>query len=110
MKKLIVGMAVWLAVGTAWAADEAGSGAKPSSAAREEQFKANKALQVQMLEEKLACVKAASSVADMKRCHDAQKARHQGEQLKRIEEQRRKLDEREKSLKERQSQQTAPAK
>ncbi|MBF0440092.1 MAG: hypothetical protein HQL93_13370 [Magnetococcales bacterium] len=93
-----IGMAVWLvAGGAAWAGDDAAKKAE-----NPEKFKENKAKHVQMLEEKLTCVKAANSQADLKNCHEAQKQRMQNERLARIPEQRKKLDEREKALKEKQ--------
>lgn len=71
-----------------------------NSSEKEELFKARKAREIQNLELKLSCFKAANSPAEMKRCHDAQKERNQSEQLQRIQEQRKKLDEREMNLKE----------
>lgn len=110
MNKLTVvaGVAVWLAVMPVWAADEApgkvveapGKEVVETAAQKAEKFQSHKAMQVKGLEARLACVKAANSPADIKNCHEAQKARQQEEKLQRIQEQRKKLDEREKMLKE----------
>ncbi|MBF0179535.1 MAG: hypothetical protein HQM03_05860 [Magnetococcales bacterium] len=96
----VAGMAAWMALGAAWAADAPPGKGAPAD--KEEQFKAHKASMVKMLEERLACIKAANSPADVKQCNEAHKARQQGEQLKRIQEQRKKLDDREKVLKDKQ--------
>ncbi|MBF0270980.1 MAG: hypothetical protein HQL98_02735 [Magnetococcales bacterium] len=89
----VVAVAVFLLAAPVWAA----GGANPE---KEEQFKARKAREIQNMEEKLACLKAANTPAEVKRCHEAQKMRHQTEQLQRIQEQRKKLDAREQNLKE----------
>ncbi|MBF0628481.1 MAG: hypothetical protein HQL91_09705 [Magnetococcales bacterium] len=89
----MVGVAVLLTTGPVWAA-------AANTPEKEEQFKARKAREIQNLESKLTCLKAANTPADLKHCHDVQKERLQDEKLQRIQEQRKKLDEREQSLKE----------
>lgn len=96
----MVGVVIGLGMaGAAWAAGDvpAKEAVKGDKAA---QFKARKAREIQDLEARLTCVKAANSPAELKQCHESVKARHQSEQLQRIQEQRRKLDEREKALRE----------
>ncbi len=108
MNKRIVGIGVgvWLAVVPAWV------GAQPpadQNAKKLERFQAQKSKMIEMMEQKLTCLKAANTPADMKSCHEAQKARQQAEQLQRIQEQRKKLDKRENALKEKQGEATQPA-
>ncbi|MEO5345266.1 MAG: hypothetical protein H7834_02670 [Magnetococcus sp. YQC-9] len=96
----VLGVAICLSAAMpVWAAGDAAA-KEAAKADKAEQFKARKAREVQDLEAKLSCIKAANTPAEMKRCQEAQKARHQNEQLQRIQDQRKKLDEREKNLQE----------
>lgn len=96
MMGVVIGLGM---AGAAWAAGDVAA-KEPDKAA---QFKARKVREIQDLEARLTCVKAANSPAELKQCHESVKARHQSEQLQRIQEQRRKLDEREKALREQQT-------
>ncbi|MBF0347988.1 MAG: hypothetical protein HQL81_09995 [Magnetococcales bacterium] len=61
-------------------------------------FQEAKKHQIDVMEKKLTCLKAASTRADLVQCHESAKQEHKQFAKERIQEQRRKLDEREKRL------------
>lgn len=96
----VVSVLALLAATPVWAAGSVVATDKDKE--KEEHFQARKAREVKELELRLACLKGANSPADVKKCQEAQKERHQAEQMQRIQEQRKRLDERESGIKEQQ--------